>query len=355
MNILEKKIVNNGRQIELDIAKGLAILFMIAVHIQSELGDPYISTTIIGGIIDFFGTIPAAPVFMFLLGTGIVFSKKNEPKTLIKRGFKIIGLGYLLNIVRTIIVFLPPLLFGDISSYTSELIVSLVNIDILQFAGLAFMFFGLVKKMNLKLNHMVILVIIISLLNYSLLKLQTENYILAAITGLFWGSNELAAFPFTTWIFYPVAGFCFGEILMRQENKDVFYKKIFFVFATLLCLLIVITYKFSISSGLMTEVSYYHHTLFSNILFTSFVLVWISLLFYIKKFIPVLVQDVLKRWSLNVNSIYIIHWIIICMIGSTMGFYSLNFVYSIITLIFTMGFSDFASVFFKKLLPKLEK
>lgn len=347
MNILEKKIVNSGRQIELDIAKGLAILFMIAVHIQSELGNPSISTTKIGGIVDFFGTIPAAPVFMFLLGTGIVFSKKSEPKILMKRGIKIIGLGYLLNIIRTIIVFLPSLLFGDISSYTNELIVSLVNIDILQFAGLAFIFFGLVKKLNLKSNHMVILVIIISFLNYMLLELQTENYIIAAITGLFWGSNELASFPFTTWIFYPVAGFYFGEILMRQENKAVFYKKVFFSFATLLCLLIVISYKFSISSGLMTEVSYYHHTLFSNVLFTSFVLVWISVLFYIKRFIPVLVQNVLKRWSLNVNSIYIIHWIIICIIGSIVGFYSLNFVYSIVVLILTIGFSDFASVFFK--------
>lgn len=349
MNILEKKIVNSGRQIELDIAKGLAILFMIAVHIQSELGNPSISTTKIGGIVDFFGTIPAAPVFMFLLGTGVVFSKKSEPKTLMKRGIKIIGLGYLLNILRTIIVFLPSLLFGDISSYTNELIVSLVNIDILQFAGLAFIFFGLVKKLNLKLNHIVIVVIIISCLNYMLLELQTENYIIAAITGLFWGSNELSAFPFITWIFYPVAGFYFGEILMRQENKAVFYKKIFLVFTTLLCLLIVIAYKFSISSGLMTEVSYYHHTLFSNMLFTSFVLVWISILFYIKKFIPVLVQNVLKRWSLNVNSIYIIHWIIISIVGSTIGFYKLDLLYAIIILILTTSLSDLISVWFKKI------
>ena len=178
-----------------------------------------------------------------------------------------------------------------------------------------------------------------------LLELQTENYIIAAITGLFWGSNELSAFPFTTWIFYPVAGFYFGEILMRQENKAVFYKKIFLVFTTLLCLLIVIAYKFSISSGLMTEVSYYHHTLFSNMLFTSFVLVWISILFYIKKFIPVLVQNVLKRWSLNVNSIYIIHWIIISIVGSTIGFYKLDLLYAIIVLIFTIGISDYISIY----------
>ncbi len=349
MNILEKKIVNNGRQNELDIAKGLAILFMIAVHIQSELGEASVSTTIIGGLVNFLGTIPAAPVFMFLLGTGIVFSKKSDPKTLIKRGIKIIGLGYLLNILRTIIVFLPLMLFGDISKYTNELIVSIVNIDILQFAGLAFVFFGVIKKINLKLNHMVILVNIISILNYILLKFQIENYIIAAIIGLFWGANELSAFPFATWIFYPVAGFFFGEILIRQENKDVFYKKIQFVFAILLCILIVIAYKFSINSGLMTEVSYYHHTLFSNILFTSFVLVWISALFHIKKFIPDLVQTVLKRWSLNVNSIYIIHWIIISILGATMGFYSLSFECTILALIITIILSDIAAVFFRKL------
>lgn len=95
----------------------------------------------------------------------------------------------------------------------------------------------------------------------------------------------------------------------------------------------------------MTEVSYYHHTLFSNMLFTSFVLVWISILFYIKKFIPVLVQNVLKRWSLNVNSIYIIHWIIISIVGSTIGFYKLDLLYAIIVLIFTIGISDYISIY----------
>jgi len=169
---------------------------------------------------------------------------------------------------------------------------------------------------------------------------------------LFWGSNALSAFPFATWIFYPVAGFCFGEILIRQENKAVFYKRVFMIFGGFLFILILSCHVFSINSGLMSEVSYYHHTFFSNLLFTSFVLVWICILFYLEKFIPMLVQNVLRRWSLNVNSIYMIHWAVISIIGMITGFGKLNFLYFTATLFFVVIASDFIVIYLKRLRGK---
>ena len=73
---IKNEKVNTGRQIEMDIAKGFAVFCMIAVHVLGSLARQEEAHTLYGGIIEFLGTLPAAPVFMFTLGAGIVYSKK---------------------------------------------------------------------------------------------------------------------------------------------------------------------------------------------------------------------------------------------------------------------------------------
>ena len=90
--------VNSGRQLELDITRGLAVLFMIAVHTLMEFGDPVFKESPLGTVIDFLGSPPAAPVFMFLLGAGLVYSRKGTPRELLNRGLRLLALGYVLSL-----------------------------------------------------------------------------------------------------------------------------------------------------------------------------------------------------------------------------------------------------------------
>jgi len=73
MRILSDEIVNRGRQVELDIARGLAVFFMVLIHMQEYFLNAFSSEKLVGQWIDFFGGVPAAPVFMVLMGIGIVY------------------------------------------------------------------------------------------------------------------------------------------------------------------------------------------------------------------------------------------------------------------------------------------
>lgn len=329
------------RQIELDIAKGIAILCMIAVHIQSSLSINDVIHSNAGGIIELLGTLPAAPVFMFLLGTGAVYSRNNSLKKSVERGLKIFALGYVLNILRTVIIFFPSLLSGEWVNQTGYMIKSLLTVDILQFAGLAIICVGLIKKWGIGIYLVVAWTVLLGSINYMLLSFQTNHDVIGAITGLLWGSWEWAAFPLLTWMFYPLIGYCFGMLLKQAQSKNQFYKKTLLLSSIAFIVLTVVSVYFNIDSGLMSEVSYAHHTLYNNFLYTSFILVWISILFYTSTVLPEMVTRVLVRWSKNVNSMYIIHWVLIALLISVFGMNKFDLMPTIIAFLLICVASDF--------------
>lgn len=78
-SLFNSEKVNTERQLELDIAKALSIIFMVFVHciiiceyLNYSLSDAY--TIIVQYIL---GGPCAAPVFMFCMGVGIIYSKKK--------------------------------------------------------------------------------------------------------------------------------------------------------------------------------------------------------------------------------------------------------------------------------------
>ena len=72
MNFLADKKVNTGRQKELDIAKALAIIFMIFCHVIVFASFSNISITLgFEMILNQTAAIIAAPVFMFCMGIGL--------------------------------------------------------------------------------------------------------------------------------------------------------------------------------------------------------------------------------------------------------------------------------------------
>ncbi|WP_458404220.1 heparan-alpha-glucosaminide N-acetyltransferase domain-containing protein [Methanobrevibacter sp.] len=101
---LNKK-VNTGRQMELDIAKAFSIIFMIFLHVLMVVGgfENTVSPTynfIIGQVL---GRPCAAPVFMFCMGVGIIYSRHSQWDSMIKRGVKLYLLGILVNIFEFIL------------------------------------------------------------------------------------------------------------------------------------------------------------------------------------------------------------------------------------------------------------
>ena len=77
-SIFSPQKVNLGRQLELDVARGLAIVFMVLIHSFELFMEHPFPNTASTHIIRFLGSPLAAPVFMLLLGVGIVYSKRTS-------------------------------------------------------------------------------------------------------------------------------------------------------------------------------------------------------------------------------------------------------------------------------------
>ena len=240
--IFASKAVNAGRQSEFDLLKFFSILVMILINFFEEYAETPVmslSETPARTILMFFSGSVSAPSFMFAMGIGLVYSKNaDHPKYFVKRGIRIFLWGYLLNILRGV---LPDIVMCAIRSARAGAFVppffrieELLNVDILHFAGLALIFYGLCRLK--KMHHFVMLIIAVLLqcLGTLIVTIPISSEVGQYIVGLLFYENSLTCFPFTLWLLYPIAGAFFGSILLHVKNKGLFYACLLPICATVL-------------------------------------------------------------------------------------------------------------------------
>jgi len=98
----------------------------------------------------------------------------------------------------------------------------------LQFASLSFLFFALIRKLELKIPGVIGVSVLCSvagmILNSRISEIDTP--VIQAVTGLFWGTHEGSYFPFLSWIPYVSAGYVFATFLRQTDDKKKFYLRI---------------------------------------------------------------------------------------------------------------------------------
>jgi uncharacterized membrane protein len=295
--------VNSGRQPELDIAKGLAIVFMVWTHVFDELSSStdgllaMVVREILGGPF-------AAPVFMICMGIGISYSKKNEPKDLLRRGIGLLGIGILLNLFR----FLLP----DIIKYALTLDSKYIHatfmvfsVDILQFAGLAFLFMAVAKKLRLSNTSLMIIGIATSVLGMLLRQVSTGNYYFDQFVGYLWGTDVQSYFPFLNWIIFPLSGIVFGTLFKCCKDKRGFYLRVSPLCGVVMLGYLVLTLRYG--TIFMSGGSYFFLSLFDAIFFLILAMGLFGLCYAITRLLPKCSFKPLMRWSRNINVIYCIH------------------------------------------------
>lgn len=307
--------INTGRQIELDIAKGFSVIFMVFSHVMLQFSSENVSESLYGSVVDFFAGIPAAPVFMFMLGVGVIYSKKTNAKTLAYRGLQVLCAGYILNIFRSVL----PTYINYLQGYTTYTSIfelfydNFFYVDILQFAGLAMLFLALV--LQLKLSHLNVVLITLILMGLNLMLLPQmpfiENIWSIPLLSLFIGGSEMSYFPFLTWIVYPVAGYIFGSYLIQSADKKKFYIQIFKVTGPVLLLYFLGILMMNFPTGYEQEALYYQHTALINIVYIFFVLWWLSFVYFLSQTLHLDQIGFIQTLSRNTNKIYYIHFILI--------------------------------------------
>jgi len=314
-------VTSNRRLLPIDLARGLAVFFMIAVHTLEVFASEEVKKSMFGQIIEFFGGAPAAPVFMTLMGFSFMYSRKSDLKQRLLRGFKIFLSGYLLNIIRGVIPFkLAIFLQLDIAqSFPLERLNEtsiLAIVDILQFAGIALMIMAIIQEFNVN-KHLLLLaafaIILVSpfLWGYNL-NMPFVDYFL----DLLWGDypisfgfiNNKIAFPVFPWLAFPLLGMFLGETIKNSKNQNTTYNYFgFFGFVTLIIGAFITATDFDYHTN-----DYNHSRQGAMIFMCGFVIGWIYLNKLLIEKLPMnRLFLLLFVWSNGVSNIYFVQWTII--------------------------------------------
>jgi uncharacterized membrane protein len=312
--IISKEVSNGRRQAEIDLVRGLAVLFMILVHVSNEFLEESYNNTAFAKVIDFFGCVPAAPVFMFVMGVGSIYSKNQSPGKLLKRGLVIFAGGYALNFFRG---FLPQIIGEQLGYYDipfSQSVEYILAVDILQFAGLAMIIVSLLKFLRISPLFYPLFAVPAGVAAPYLWGTTSSNPVLKFICLSLFGGQDYTFHPVFSWIFYPLMGAFFGWFLIRARKKTNFYLITGMTSLLIICAAFIYYYIYpGTDLGILTGniYNYYHHGILSNIIFCSSVIWWVSVWSFLSEVLPPFIIKHLTFWSKSVTVIYVIHWLLI--------------------------------------------
>ena len=316
--IFSDDIVNGGRQKELDIAKAILIFLMPLVHCIIECtseeglayGIPYLFDTIIGGP-------PGAPMYMFAMGVGMVYTKHQAPGDYAGRGIKIGIVGLVLNICRFLIPFLIGyMITGDYDKYIDPLPYRVFGNDILQFACLAMLFMALFVKFRFSDRAMLFTCLGMSLLGTCLRSIDVGTPFGNIFLGYLIGTEDAAGmvfsdFPLLNWLIFPVCGYIFGKRLLYVKDKKLFYK----ILSPIGILITIIYFSAGIINGFGMfgegQNCYYHMITPDAIASLAAAVGVLGIYHVLSGHIPNRILSLAGEISHNINSVYCIHWVLV--------------------------------------------
>jgi uncharacterized membrane protein len=337
----------NTRLLSIDLARGLAVFFMIAVHTLEVFASEEVKNSVFGQIIEFLGGPPAAPVFMTLMGFSYIYSRKSELKPRLLRGFKLFLSGYLLNILRGVIPFTlsTHLKMDIVQTFPLEKLNEysiLTIVDILQFAGIALMIMSLIQEF--KINKYIILftAFLISMLSPFLWGFTLNITVADHVFELFWGDQPIEfsfiankiAFPVFPWLSFPLLGMYLGETMKNTIDQNRTFKH--FGIGGIVVLLIGIAISYNNIEYHFND--YYHSRQGAMLFMCGFVVFWIYITkIAIDKLPANKLFELLFKWSKGVTNIYFAQWIIIIWSIAVYGINESSYT-TIILLVFSFTF-----------------
>jgi uncharacterized membrane protein len=295
-----------------DLARGLAVVFMIGVHVLWHWGAPETWTSPIGQVISFLGGPTAAPVFMFLMGASLAFSSRSSFGSLVVRGLWLVWLGYLLNVLRGV---LPAYLGLSAGVVTPEQIAPftlpwlLTTVDVHHMAGLSLVFIALLGLLARPGWAWLVAGAAVVLAGPFIRGLEFGTPLLDGPLTPILGGAPNVYYAVVPWIAYPLVGAVFGTVVARSADRP----RVFRWGALLgvaLCaagvgLFVVSPPAFDVDTYWRMPPSFF-------VAIVGLVLVWLWACDLIVRHVRAnRAFDFLYGWSANVIAIYFTHWLVV--------------------------------------------
>lgn len=318
--IFSNEIVNNGRQQELDLAKAVLTFFLPFVHCVIECtseygltsGIPYFFDTVLGGPL-------GAPMYMFAMGIGMVYTRHHTPGDYVRRGIQIGIIGYVLNICRFLIPFLIGyMITGDYDRYINPLPYKVFGNDILQFVCLAMLCVALFVRVRLSDMAMFLICLGMSLLGTCLSGMDVGVPFGNIFLGYLMGTEDAAGmvvsdFPLLNWLIIPVCGYIFGKRLLYVKDKKRFYG----ILSPIGILITVIYFSVGIKNGFGMfgegQNCYYHLSTSDAMACLMAAIGVLGIYHVLSRHLAYRILSLADEISRNLNAVYCIHWVIVIM------------------------------------------
>lgn len=341
------------RFFELDIIKTCALILMPMSHVFDEFGYYYdlmnnIPENYVVQLGLLFMNVPT--LFMICLGFGIIFSQNSTPRNLIQRGLFMFLAEAVLNVFRFILPYLTAGYITQNRTYFYESLELFFLSDILVFAGFAFLFFAIVKKLNLSNSLVLFIGLFCTLIQTFIPHPVIQNVYLKYITGYFIYVDDSSFFPIISWLIYPIIGYLLGQKLLKAHDTVYFY-----VASGILglCMFTITNIYLLMTNSMQSRYYLFMETGFQMDLFTTLINISISLMilpvsYIIGKLITnIKLKNIITFVSVHVNSIYCIHWVLVKILWAVAVVLVLKIDYNCI---FLLGFVIFVlSCFISKL------
>ena len=305
---------------ELDIARALPLLLLPVVHVYEEMESidslPESIVTNNEWILTLCTLMPS--IFMIFLGANIVFSSRTTAKSLFVRGWKMLGVGLLLDVVRFGIPITSYCIVNqDWTDFFDEFLYYTAVSDIYDFVGLAFLAFALFKKLDLSKMKMFVIAAVLLIADMLIPNFSTGNDFVDAILGCFIWMNEDSCFNFMQWLIFPVIGYIFGDLYKNfatEDDRKCFVKKMLGVSVVGL-----IGMWFSLASYgidpllVITSPMNEYITDIPNVIMLVFEAgIWVALVYFAyMKFKDAKVTRFLVNISKSIMTYYVVQWVII--------------------------------------------
>lgn len=211
-----------------DLAAGLAVFFMILVHVLWHWGERSTWTTPVGETISFAAGPTAAPVFVFLMGASLGAAERVGFREMAARGLWLVFLGYVLNFLRGVIPASLGLASGVITAdqvapYTLWWLGT--TVDLHHMVGFSLVAIAALRTRIEPGWVWIMLAGALLLVAPTVRSFAAGNPLLDAPLTPFVGSAPNVYYALVPWLMYPLAGAVFGRIISRASDRRAIFRR----------------------------------------------------------------------------------------------------------------------------------
>ncbi|HXF06919.1 MAG TPA: heparan-alpha-glucosaminide N-acetyltransferase domain-containing protein [Candidatus Acidoferrales bacterium] len=315
----------------IDLARGLAVFFMIGVHTLWMLGSHHLQTeTGFGHWVHLMGQ--GASAFLITMGFSFMVTPDRRLSRAFERGVFILLVAYLMNALKFLV---PIYVFGTmpeafIAAYgwqspigVGQAAYLLGTGDILQMAGVSLFLIGLVRRFIP--NKYGILALMVASIGVSALLRGTRvghpapDYVL----DLLWGTQWNVYFPVFPWIAHILAGMFLGGVYLEHGRDE---RALVRAAGTLGLVLLVVGWAVS-----RRDWTYHFNDFFHTGPGGTIYLIGRALcVFYVAarllalRPLPAWFRSGVNYLSTHVTTLYVVQWTLICWVMGIVGYQTLG-------------------------------